>query len=53
MGRIAAETVIGLIERKHAVEPRIVIEPELVVRASTSRVRGSDGIRSRTKSKTV
>jgi LacI family transcriptional regulator len=36
MGRIAAKTLIDQIERKAEFQPEIVIEPELVIRASTS-----------------
>jgi DNA-binding LacI/PurR family transcriptional regulator len=35
MGRIAAKTLIDQIERKAEFQPEIVIEPELVIRAST------------------
>jgi Periplasmic binding protein-like domain len=35
MGQIAAKTLIDQIERKAEFQPEIVIEPELVIRAST------------------
>jgi LacI family transcriptional regulator len=39
MGQIAAKTLIDQIERKAEFQPEIVIEPELVVRASTGAAR--------------
>jgi DNA-binding LacI/PurR family transcriptional regulator len=39
MGQIAAKTLIDQIERKAEFQPEIVIEPELIVRASSGRAR--------------
>jgi LacI family transcriptional regulator len=39
MGQIAAKTLIDQIEVKAEFQPEIVIEPELIVRASTGPVR--------------
>jgi DNA-binding LacI/PurR family transcriptional regulator len=41
MGQIAAKTLIDQIERKAEFQPEIIIEPELIVRASTGPVQRS------------
>jgi DNA-binding LacI/PurR family transcriptional regulator len=41
MGQIAAKTIIDQIEKTAEYEPEITIEPELVQRASSGRVKSS------------
>jgi LacI family transcriptional regulator len=41
MGQIAAKTIIDQIEKTAEYEPEIMVEPELVQRASSGPVKGS------------
>ena len=41
MGQLAAKTIIDQIEKTAEYKPEIMVEPELIQRASSGRVKGS------------